>query len=98
MPRRIQASGLGSAASLPALTLMTPLIYQTGPKTSAKSGWSFSMRENRCISGRSLVSGLSGLDVTAQVAAWMSAVPGTWWSWDSVVRCDGGTGARFGLT
>ena len=41
--------------------LQTPLIYQTGPKTSAKSGWSCSMREKRCISGRSLPSGIMGI-------------------------------------
>jgi hypothetical protein len=41
--------------------LMTPLIYQTGPKTSANSGWSCSMREKRCISGRSLTSGIIGI-------------------------------------
>ena len=43
------------------INLMTPLIYQTGPKTSAKSGWSCSMREKRCISGRSLPSGIMGI-------------------------------------
>jgi hypothetical protein len=43
------------------LPLMTPLIYQTGPKTSAKSGWSCSMREKRCISGRSLATGIMGI-------------------------------------
>jgi len=42
-------------------TLTTPLIYQTGPKTSAKSGWSCSMREKHCISGRSLASGIMGI-------------------------------------
>ncbi len=41
--------------------LMTPLVYQIGPKTSAKSGWSCSMREKRCISGPSLVSGIVGI-------------------------------------
>ena len=41
--------------------LTTPLIYQTGPKTSAKSGWSCSMLEKRCISGRSLPSGIMGI-------------------------------------
>ena len=41
--------------------LTTPLIYQTGPKTSAKSGWSCSMREKHCISGRSLASGIMGI-------------------------------------
>ena len=38
-----------------------PLICQTGPKTSANSGCSCSMREKRCISGRSLVSGIVGI-------------------------------------
>jgi hypothetical protein len=42
-------------------SLMTPRIYQTGPKTSVKSGWSCSMREKRCISGRSLPSGIMGI-------------------------------------
>ena len=41
--------------------LTTPLIYQIGPKTSAKSGWSCSICEKRCISGRSLVSGMVGI-------------------------------------
>ena len=41
--------------------LMTPLICQTGPKTSAKSGRSCSMREKRCINGRSLISGIIGI-------------------------------------
>jgi hypothetical protein len=42
-------------------TLTTPLIYQIGPKTSAKSGWSCSICEKRCISGCSLVSGMVGI-------------------------------------
>ena len=41
--------------------LMTPRIFQIGPKTSAKSGCSCSMPEKRCISGRSLVSGIMGI-------------------------------------
>ena len=41
--------------------LTTPLVYQTGPKTSAKSGCSCSMREKRSISGRSLASGIMGI-------------------------------------
>ena len=41
--------------------LKTPLICQTGPKTSAKSGCSCSMWEKRCISGRSLSSGIVGI-------------------------------------
>jgi hypothetical protein len=41
--------------------LKTPLVYQTGPKTSAKSGCSCSMREKRSISGRSLPSGIMGI-------------------------------------
>ena len=41
--------------------LTTPLICQTGPKTSANSGCSCSMREKRCISGRSLASGIIGI-------------------------------------
>ena len=41
--------------------LMTPLIYQTAPKTSANSGWSCSIREKRCISGSSLASGMVGM-------------------------------------
>ena len=44
-----------------ALDLTTPLVYQTGPKTSAKSGWSCSMSEKRCISGRSRLSGIMGI-------------------------------------
>ncbi len=43
------------------LSLTTPLICQTGPKTSANSGCSCSMREKRCISGRSLASGIVGI-------------------------------------
>jgi hypothetical protein len=42
-------------------TLMTPLICQTGPKTSANSGCSCSVREKRCISGRNLASGIVGI-------------------------------------
>ena len=41
--------------------LTTPLICQTGPKTSAKIGCSCSMREKPCISGRSLASGIMGI-------------------------------------
>ena len=41
--------------------LTTPLVYQTGPKTSAKSGCSCSIREKRCISGRSRLSGIMGI-------------------------------------
>lgn len=41
--------------------LMTPLIYQIGPKTSANSGCSCSMWEKCCISGRSLASGIVGI-------------------------------------
>ena len=41
--------------------LMTPLICQTGPKTSANSGCSCSVREKRCISGRNLASGIVGI-------------------------------------
>ena len=41
--------------------LMTPLIYQTGPKTSVKSGWSCSMREKRCIKGPSHSSRMVGM-------------------------------------
>ena len=41
--------------------LMTPRIFQIGPKTSAKSGCSCSMPEKRCISGRSLASGIMGI-------------------------------------
>jgi Transposase DDE domain len=43
------------------LGLMTPRIFQIGPKTSAKSGCSCSMPEKRCISGRSLASGIMGI-------------------------------------
>ena len=43
------------------LALMTPLICQTGPKTSANSGCSCSVREKRCISGRNLASGIVGI-------------------------------------
>ena len=50
-----------SATAERVFALMTPLVYQTGPKTSAKSGWSRSMREKRCISGRSLASGIMGI-------------------------------------
>ena len=41
--------------------LMTPLICQIGPKTSANSGCSCSVREKRCISGRNLASGIVGI-------------------------------------
>ena len=41
--------------------LMTPLICQTGPKTSANSGCSCRVREKRCISGRNLASGIVGI-------------------------------------
>ena len=40
--------------------LKNPLIYQTGPKTSAKSGWSRSIWEKRCISGPSQSSRIVG--------------------------------------
>jgi transposase len=40
--------------------LRTPLIYQTGPKTSAKSGCSCSICEKRCISGPSQSSRMVG--------------------------------------
>jgi len=46
---------------LPVNDLMTPLIYQIGPKTSANSGCSCSMWEKCCISGRSLASGIVGI-------------------------------------
>ena len=45
----------------PNVELMTPLIYQTGPKTSANSGCSCSMREKPCINGRSRASGIMGI-------------------------------------
>jgi hypothetical protein len=44
-----------------ACDLKTPLFYQTGPKTSANSGCSSSIRDKHCISGRSLVSGIVGI-------------------------------------
>ena len=49
------------ALFLAAKTLMTPLICQIGPKTSANSGCSCSVREKRCISGRNLASGIVGI-------------------------------------
>ena len=42
-------------------TSRLPSFYQTGPKTSANSGCSCSMREKRCISGRNLASGIVGI-------------------------------------
>ncbi len=41
--------------------LKTPLIYQTGPKTSAKRGCSCSIWEKRCINGRSQSSRMVGM-------------------------------------
>ena len=41
--------------------LRTPLIYQTGPNTSVKSGCSCSICEKRCISGRSHCSRMVGI-------------------------------------
>src|SRR5277367_4673448 len=41
--------------------LTNPLIYQTGPKTSAKSGCCCSIWEKRCISGRSQSSRMVGI-------------------------------------
>ena len=41
--------------------LIIPLICQIGPKTSANSGCSCSVREKRCISGRNLASGIVGI-------------------------------------
>ena len=40
--------------------LKNPLICQTGPKTSAKSGWSCSIWEKRCINGPSQSSRMVG--------------------------------------
>ena len=40
--------------------LKNPLIYQTGPNTSAKSGCSCSIWEKRCISGPSQASRMVG--------------------------------------
>jgi hypothetical protein len=40
--------------------LKNPLIYQTGPKTSGKSGCSCSIWEKRCISGLSQASRMVG--------------------------------------
>jgi len=42
------------------VNLKNPLIYQTGPKTSAKSGCSRSIWEKRCISGPSQSSRIVG--------------------------------------
>ena len=42
------------------LALKNPLIYQTGPKTSAKSGCSRSIWEKRCINGPSQSSRIVG--------------------------------------
>ncbi len=50
-----------AAGGFDVVLLTTPLICQTGPKTSANSGCSCSMREKRCISGRSLSSGIIGI-------------------------------------
>ena len=47
-------------ANFPGKALKNPLIYQTGPKTSAKSGWSRSIWEKRCISGPSQSSRIVG--------------------------------------
>ena len=57
----------GFAISLPTLFQKSgaeahdPLICQIGPKTSANSGCSCSVREKRCISGRNLASGIVGI-------------------------------------
>ena len=40
--------------------LKNPLICQIGPKTSAKSGWSCSIWEKRCINGPSQSSRMVG--------------------------------------
>jgi hypothetical protein len=60
---RYNAGGIDGLKSChgPGATLTTPLICQTGPKTSAKIGCSCSMREKPCISGRSLASGIMGI-------------------------------------
>ena len=55
----LNTAGLASGVGMHPLT--TPLICQTGPKTSAKIGCSCSMREKPCISGRSLASGIMGI-------------------------------------
>ena len=48
-------------APLLAVDLRTPLISQTGPKTSVKRGCSFSICEKRCISGPSHSSRMVGI-------------------------------------
>jgi hypothetical protein len=64
--RLVSFTGLHAVQRNPSIVrflehLMTPLICQTGPKTSANSGCSCSVREKRCISGRNLASGIVGI-------------------------------------
>jgi hypothetical protein len=52
--------GVIETLQLLALALKNPLICQIGPKTSAKSGWSCSIWEKRCINGPSQSSRMVG--------------------------------------
>ena len=54
-------AGNSGAFTDPNRPLMTPLIIQTTPKTSVNSGWSRSITEKHCISGRSLTSCMVGI-------------------------------------
>ncbi len=58
-------------ATIASAGLRTPLIYQTGPNTSVKSGCSCSICEKRCISGRSHCSRMVGI---REVAGFVESV------------------------
>lgn len=58
--QQMRWSPRGAHLMLQVRTLKNPLICQTGPKTSAKSGWSCSIWEKRCISGPSQSSRMVG--------------------------------------